>query len=126
MSMESYVFKILSIYPYRLTEKGGDEIFFKFNKRRVWPIKERYKMILNEPIKINHSISIDRKLGSLIELELWEYDNFIFSRCIGKFRLYVDGVGGVGGPYMCDLTEFSQSGAKYSITWELVKLNATS
>lgn len=108
--------RILAINPYRQTESDGDEIYLKLGKKRIWPNDASFVEVKDqESIKVNYPIRVE-KLGDKVELELWEYDNILFSECIGKFDLLVDEV---GGPFRTDLNIMDAS-ARYSIVWEVV------
>lgn len=108
--------RILAINPYRQTENDGDEIYLKLGKKRIWPNDANYVEVKDqESIKVNYPIRVD-KLGVKVELELWEYDNVLFSECIGKFDLLVDEV---GGPFQTDLN-IVEASARYSLIWEVV------
>jgi hypothetical protein len=116
MTKPNYECRILAINPYRQTENDGDEIFLKLNKKRIWPKDVNFVEVKGqESVKVNYPIQMG-KLDSKIELELWEYDNILFSECIGKFSLLVDEI---GGPYHTDM-ETLESKAKYTLIWEVV------
>jgi hypothetical protein len=113
--MEKHIVcKILSLKSYQQNE-GGDEIFLKLGKKRIWPSQRRFVHLINSPIKINYSIGINR-LGEIIELELWEYDNVISRICVGKFMLPINEL---GGPFVSDIRSNTTTFSKYSLLWEL-------
>ena len=116
--MVQYECKLLSISSYHQTEEDGDEIFLKINKKKIWPPKERYQELSgSDPVKIDFTIPISKLEGS-IEVELWEYDNFLSSSCLGKFILSTTES---GGPYNTDLKLSSGEFARYSLSWELLR-----
>ena len=116
MTRPNYECRILAINPYRQTESDGDEIYLKLNKKRIWPKDVNFIEVRGQDsIKVNYSIRMEI-LGNKVELELWEYDNILFSECLGKFSLLVDEI---GGPYHTDL-EIWESSAKYTLIWEVV------
>jgi hypothetical protein len=114
--MKKYKLSIATINSYYQSERDGDEVFLKLSKKRIWPQKGGYiKMIGESSSRVNHSIEIT-ELGGIIELELWEYDNFFSSSCLGTFKLRIDET---GGPYATDLMLTSKEFAKYMLVWVL-------
>lgn len=119
--MKTYQCKILNLKSYRATEEDGDEIYIKQSGKKIFPVAEKYfKIKSEETFKLGFSIKLN-KLGSVVELELWEYDNIFSKELIGSFLLHTDEV---GGPFTTDLTPLKNSMAKYCLTWGLAEDNS--
>ena len=88
----------------------------KLKKKKIWPVDEKYVEVKgSKPVKVNHSIAL-KKLGEQLQLELWEYDNFLSSKCIGTFTFTPTEA---GGPFTTDLKMTSDEFAKYTLEWEV-------
>ena len=116
--MANFDCRILSIVTYQQTEEDGDEIFLKFQKKKIWPANERFgKLRGAKPPKIDFVIPLEKLEGSY-EVELWEYDNIFSSKHIGSFNINPTKI---GGPFNSDLKLTSEESAIYSLVWEVVK-----
>lgn len=106
--------RILEINCYMSDEKA-DEIFLKKNKKKIWPVAEKYIEMNDPEIKVGVDIQTER--DTMVELELWDYDTWSPNDKLGIFKMLVDQR---GGPFTSDLIGESGVGAKYSLEWEVV------
>jgi hypothetical protein len=115
--MKVYVCNILSLSAHSTSESDGDELYMKIDKKRIWPAGQRFaKVKPASDIKVGFAFTPD-KLGKRVEIELWEYDNFLISQQLGKFSLLLDGT---GGPFTTDLIVQSvKTRARYSLIWDI-------
>jgi hypothetical protein len=100
-----------------MSENGGDELFIKYNKKKIWPARERFFTLKNSVVPLNTQIELPNV--GWVDLELWEYDNWLSSSQLGTFRMLVNGEERIRS-YQCTL--ISKPGAafsNYSLNWEV-------
>ncbi len=116
--METLSIKILHIHCYFYEEDDGDEVFLVINKKKVWPVKEKWYRMKAESLAVDHVID-GFKVNEKIDLEIWDYDYLSPNDYMGKISMLIDAP---GGPYTTDmqLADPKQI-ARYSITWEIIK-----
>jgi hypothetical protein len=118
--MSKYLCRLKTLVAHVQTEADGDELFLKIDGRKIWPSDNRFIRFDNkQSVEVNHLCNLDI-LGGFLDIELWEYDNILFSSCIGEFVLSLDEA---GGPYYSDLKPSNGSKARYSLIWEVVKVS---
>lgn len=108
--------RLLKLHCYINDEGKDDEVFLKYNKKKLWPDTEKYKQMSGGEEAIGADIA-DIERGNSIEIELWDYDTWSPNDKLGIFKMIVDER---GGPFTSDLTVEKGSGAKYSLEWEVV------
>lgn len=113
-NLNTYKLHIISLNCYRQDESDGDEVFIKYKKERVWPLKEKYIKITEGNYEVNFDITAIEK-GEVVDLELWDYDLLSANDKLGVFSMLVNER---GGPFNTDLSQTSGS-SKYSIEWEV-------
>lgn len=109
--------KILSLYCYMTDESGSDDIFLVINNQKIWPQDNKYHPV--SPGRTPVSIELKEfNAGSLLDIEIWDYDFISSNDLLGTVRLLIDEP---GGPYITDMTQNMNETdkAKYSIEWEL-------
>lgn len=95
--------KIVSLLSFLSSEVDGDELILKLDKKKIWPIADRYfKTKASTLIPVDTCVSV----GTVgwVEMELWEYDNWVSSSCLGKFRIYIDQSTKLRHQYQCSIT----------------------
>jgi hypothetical protein len=106
--------KLLKLHCY-LSDESADEVFIKFNKKKIWPVDTKYIEMnsAEELLQVEMDAVED---GTTVEIELWDYDTWTPNDKLGVFRLVADGQ---GGPFTSDLIKEKGRGAKYSLEWEV-------
>lgn len=104
---------LLKLNCYQSDETKADEVFIKWNGRKIWPAERKYLEMSDEVVKIGLTLEID--LGSQVLLELWDYDLISANDKLGEFKMMVDQK---GGSFTTDLVSGSGR-AKYSLEWEV-------
>ncbi|ELR69372.1 hypothetical protein C900_05062 [Fulvivirga imtechensis AK7] len=111
-----YKLRLLKLNCYRQNEADGDEIFIKYQNKRVWPLNSKYQKLNEGSAKLNLDISGIEK-ESMVTLELWDYDLFTPNDMLGTFSMLVNER---GGPFTTDLKrDMGTDDSKYSIEWEV-------
>jgi hypothetical protein len=98
------------------SEYQGDEIYLKYNGRKIWP-EDRiwYRVFEGEEVVMNVTQPV-ANIGDKVELELWECDLISHSK-LGNFNFLVDAV---YGTYTVDMVS-ENSTAKYSLVWDAIQ-----
>lgn len=96
-------------------ESEADEVFLKLNKDKVWPADSKYVGMSGGEQVINIDLQ-EVEVGTILEIELWDYDTWSPNDKLGIFKMVADGR---GGPFTSDLMREKGSGAKYSLEWEV-------
>jgi hypothetical protein len=104
--------KVKALKCHRASESNGDEVYLKFENKKIWPQDPFQRMMADEQAPINLSLLSDHE--GLVKLELWEKDIFK-DDYLGEF--YFAPVG-KQGEYTCELKTKPDSLQKYSLAWE--------
>jgi hypothetical protein len=117
MENQTYTLRLRHIFCYVNEEVAEDEIFLKYNGKKIWPISKRY-----EEIKTGEKMEIDISIpniahGTEVKIELWEWDLLTFNDLLGSITMKIDAY---GGPFLVDMKPSNeQETGKYSIQWEV-------
>ncbi len=95
-------------------ETDGDEIFIKYDGKRVWPAG------LYKSIKTGEKVSIEKGVqvpdDEFVTFELWDYDILTKNDLLGTFTMRTNEK---GGPFQTSLKiEKPEYTASYLLTWE--------
>lgn len=112
---QAYSCRLLRLHCHLPDESNLDEIYFKLDGEKVWPENENFRRTEIGVNEINLNLGKFEE-GSRLDLELWDYDVISRNDHLGIFKLQIDGL---GGPYMTELTEKSNSRIKYTLEWEI-------
>jgi hypothetical protein len=96
-------------------EANGDEIFLKYDGKKIWPKNKRFAN-LNSLSQNLDTIIILEKLNQWIEIELWDFNYLLPSSRLGVFRILADKK---GGPYTTELIRNEGLLSRYSIKWTI-------
>ncbi|MFC2124063.1 hypothetical protein ACFLU5_04560 [Bacteroidota bacterium] len=109
--------RLLNLNCYTTGESGDDEVFLKLDGKKIWPVKGKYVSMKTDKVELRVEIP-DIEKGSMVEIELWDYDLFSPNDKIGVFKLQVDGQ---GGPFIAEMirNEKESSIARYNMDWEI-------
>ena len=110
--------KLKSITCHQPSETDKDEIFLKYQGKKIWPESSKFMRIdTNETLSIN--LTIDATT-IWMEIELWEYNYLSRNDLLGDF---VFKSSNYAGEYTNDLkvTEEFIYKVKYSLLWELIR-----
>lgn len=97
------------------SEDQGDEIYVKYQGRKIWPENKKWHRIVQGDeidMDVVHPVT---HVGGKIVIELWECDLLTKSN-LGNFTFLADSP---GGPFTVDMIT-KNSKAKYSLVWEAV------
>jgi len=108
-------FKLRSLKCLLNSEYQGDEIYVRYNGRKIWPEdKKWHRMVEGEEVTMDVKQPVV-KMGDKVELELWECD-FLSHSKLGNFTFLMDSR---GGPFTVDMLSNDKK-AKYSLVWEAI------
>jgi len=106
-------FKLNSIKCLLNSEYQGDEIYVRYDGKKIWPEDRKWHRMRSGDEAILNIILPVENIGRKVDLELWENDFLRHSR-LGSFIFLLDSL---GGPFTVDM--FQKDGkAKYSLVWE--------
>ena len=106
--------KLLTLHCHISDESDLDEVYLKFDGKKIWPVSGKYqKMDLGETV-LNISITRVTK-GAIVEIELWDYDILSKDDNLGSFHLNLDSF---GGGFSTEMKKISKTQASYSLDWE--------
>jgi hypothetical protein len=107
-----------SLVAYMQTESDGDEIFIRYQGKKVAPKKSRFFKIDRDPVPLDVEIPIDAR-GQWVEIELWDYDHFSPNDLLGTFRFLADEV---AENFTAELLPDKDSAmARYVLGWSVVE-----
>ena len=108
-----YTLRLKKLNCYMSGESDSDEIFIKYNGKKVWPEKKYIKM-KDSSENLGLDFKIDK--GSTHKFEIWDYDLFSPNDLLGTVTVVADSL---GGPYTADMVKSSKGFSRYSIEWEI-------
>jgi len=117
MAQKKKILRLDSLVAYLQTETDGDEIFIKYNDKKIAPVDGKFFKMTKEPATLNIEIELDES-QKWVELELWDYDRFTPNDSLGKFRLLVDQV---SENFTAELVRDRHSHGKYVLNWSLLE-----
>jgi hypothetical protein len=107
--MKQLICHLKTLTCHHCDERDGDELFIKFNGKRIWPEKEKYiKGADNCVIPINIFLPVEG--SAKIILQLWDYD-LICNDLLGEFNFLAD----ENGQFVCDLNNRGTGVHKFSL-----------
>ena len=117
MSDSTYTVKLLHLHCYANEEIKEDEIYIKYNGKKIWPTDKKYVQLKpGEKMEINVDIP-DVPHGQTVELEVWDWDMWSANDHLGTAKMIINGS---GGPYLVDMKPSSaEETARYSIQWQV-------
>ena len=109
--------ELLKLNCYISDESDADEVFLKFNHKKIWPVKHHYESMNKGSLTVEVEIG-ELEVNSIIEIELWDYDLLSANDLLGTFRITADKA---GGPFNTDLTPNKKKSdhARYNLEWQL-------
>lgn len=108
-------FRLHSIKCLLNSEDNGDEIYLRYNGKKIWPENRKWhRMRPSDEVVLNIIHLIENNVD-LVDLELWESD-FLSHNKLGSFIFLRDSK---GGPFNVDLKQKDKK-AKYSLVWEAI------
>ena len=106
--------RLLSLKCCHSTEKDGDEVFIKFENKKIWPVGAFARFKTNEEFVINLDVISDGR--GFIRLDFWEKD-FFKDDLIGYFQFVTVGSRGI---FSTDLTPCHKDARPgYVLAWEM-------
>ncbi len=114
MQIPEYSIKLHKLNCY-LPDEATDEIYLKFNGKKLWPKNEAY-VSMNEGSVAEVKLATTLLKGASIVVEVWEKDTLSADDKLGRFILEADKI---GGPYQSDMIKEDNGKSKYSLEWEV-------
>jgi hypothetical protein len=111
--------QLLNLNCYVSDESDADEVFLKYDHKKIWPVKHHYESMNKGSLPVSVDIG-DLAPDSKIEIELWDYDLLSANDLLGTFRLVADKP---GGPFNTDLmpNKKNSSNARYNLEWQILR-----
>ena len=114
---ETFSCHLLKLYCYSTDETKDDEVFLKFNGKRIWPQDKKYKVLEVGEEKVDVEIE-GITPHEPFSIEVWDYDLLSPNDLLGKCTMIIDGK---GGPFETDMVPVTQKDiARYTLEWEVV------
>ena len=114
------VLKLTSIVCEVPEESDKDEIYLKFNDKKIWPPKSKYlKIDVDETLNIGLSVKIT-KPGTL-KLDLWEWDAASRNDHLGTFLLDIPNLEPASYTDLLIRNEKGAERASYYLNWEIAE-----
>lgn len=97
-------------------EIDKDEMYLKYNGKKVWPIGDLYfRMDTDDKVNVDLDLEVDNGWN---EIELWDFDFVTFNDHLGNFKFFVDQS---KGEFSTSMELFEEgSSASYIMRWELL------
>jgi hypothetical protein len=110
--------RLSSLYSILNDEIDRDELYLKFNGKKIWPENKKYISVGSDE-KVDVDVTLDVPANEQLILELWDHDTFSRNDHLGSFHMIPDEFS--GGPYSCNLRlKESSSTASYILNWEVL------
>jgi len=106
---------LLDLHCYLSDESKGDEVFLKYDGKKIWPEKDKFVPMKGGSQRIGYEIEVER--GSSVEIEIWDYDVLSANDKLGVVKLLADVQ---GGPFHSDMIRKDTQNAKYVLDWEVL------
>ena len=116
---KSVTLKLLRLHCYFVEESEYDDVYLKFDGRKIWPRdKKQQPIMMDTTTEINVQID-DMALFQQVEIELWDWDFLKPNDLLGTFSLIIEGK---DGKYSTDMIQNKKktNKAKYTLDWELL------
>ncbi|MGF1635550.1 MAG: hypothetical protein ACFCUU_00650 [Cyclobacteriaceae bacterium] len=109
---------LLNLYCYAVEESGFDDVFLKFNKKKIWPVDKCQIPVRESTITPLDVEIVSIEPGENIEVEVWDFDYLSPNDLLGTFHIKAD----AGGPYSTDMIQNTAetTKAKYTLEWEVI------
>lgn len=118
-SPKSYTLILARLHCYVIEESEYDDVFLKYNHKKIWPEKKR-----QQPIMMDTTTELDVEIKDLsinqeVEIELWDWDFLSPNDKLGTFSLIIEGG---SGPFSTDMVQNRKetNKAKYTLDWDIV------
>ncbi|PIB34190.1 hypothetical protein BFP72_01465 [Reichenbachiella sp. 5M10] len=108
--------KISSVQCTLPDEIDKDEMYLKYEGKKVWPVGDRYFRIdTGDEVDIDMTLEVAQ---GWVEVELWDFDYLSFNDHLGTFRFNVDAP---KGEYSTSMELYEEkSTASYIMKWEVL------
>lgn len=114
---QKYEVVLLNLCCFMVEEKGYDDVYLKFEGKRIWPENAK-KLPISEDTVTNLDVNLGEFVsGDMITIALWDWDLFSPDDHYGNFEIYFEGE---EGRYTTDLTLNTRetTKARYRLEWE--------
>lgn len=118
-SRKSLILILLRLHCYFVEENGYDDVFLKFNGKKIWPeIKKQQPIMMDTTTELNVEIKNITK-DQEICIELWDWDLLTPNDKLGTFTMKNEGG---SGQFSTDMMQNRKetSKAKYTLDWEII------
>jgi hypothetical protein len=111
------VVRLLRLHCYFVEETFYDDVYLKWNGKKVWPKKKRQQPISMDTITELNVELMDIEEGKEVVVELWDWDLLSPNDKLGTFQMPI---GGEKGTFFTDMTRNTKETkkAKYTLEWE--------
>jgi hypothetical protein len=109
--------KIKLLRCYTSSEANGDEVYLKYEGKKIWPAGSYESVSSSNELSVNTEIVLNTP-DKLARIDLWEND-FFRDDHLGFFLFHLDGS---NGEFTTDLTPKNKNDRyRYTLVWEFEK-----
>lgn len=108
--------RIVSVQCTVPDEIDKDEMYLKYNGKKIWPVGNLYFRIdTGDKVEVDLILDVENGWN---EIELWDFDYLSLNDHLGTFKFMVDSTSGV---FSTDMELFEKkSTASYILSWEKI------
>jgi len=106
------------LHCYFVEEENYDDVYLKYNGKKIWPVNKRMKHIMMDTTTELHVDIKNVEPNQKIIIELWDHDWLSANDHLGSFELLIEEI---GGPFTTDMkrNKSETDKAKYTLEWEV-------
>lgn len=118
-TQKSFTLILARLHCYFVEETGYDDVFLKYNNKKIWPDMKR-----QQPIMMDTATELDVEIKDIsinqeVKIELWDWDLLSPNDKLGTFTMVIEGD---SGPFSTDMLQNRKetTKAKYTLDWDVV------
>ena len=109
-----YQLNLISLNCHVPDEADRDEVYLKFEGRRIWPVKDKFVRAKVGANEVGVELGRRSPAEELI-VELWDYDTLSLNDHLGDFAIKADRL----GTFSSELNSPKNKAVRYTLTWEV-------
>ena len=111
--------KLLNLHCTLNEEVDKDEVFLKYEGKKLWPSGPYKKIGSGDKLAVNREF--DHKTDHDMVVELWDFDFFSKNDLIGTFTVHIEEDDSASTYFTTMKLAHTDSTASYMLEWEIIK-----